>query len=117
MILAGGLGSSAYVRDAMQKQMIVQTHRSAQRLVVVPCTEPQLVVVKGLLMDRQQRMQTGSKPILSKRIARASYGVVTKHPYDAQTHHAEDWEYDEHDTKKKWATKQIEWLIRKVKTK
>ena len=114
MILAGGLGSSAYVRDSLQQQMMKYAHPNARQIVIIPCTEPQLVVVRGLLLDHQQRMQTGSISVLAKRIARASYSVIIKVPFSSQLHYNEDVQPEPFDPKQKWAIRQIKWLIRKV---
>ncbi|EEU42885.1 uncharacterized protein NECHADRAFT_63182 [Fusarium vanettenii 77-13-4] len=113
MVLAGGLGSSAYVRDAIQQQLVGYPHPNARHVIVVPCQEPQLCVVRGLLLDQQQRFQTGSLPVLATRVARSSYGMVVMEPYDPAVHFDEDVKTDKYDPKIKWARSQIEWLIRK----
>ncbi|KAF7554297.1 hypothetical protein G7Z17_g3034 [Cylindrodendrum hubeiense] len=113
MILAGGLGSSAYVRETIQEQLMVINHPNARQVVVIPCNEPQLVVVRGLLLDQQQKLETGNMAVLASRIARASYGVVIREPYSPATHFDEDIAEDRFNGKKKWALNQIQWLIRK----
>ncbi|RTE84560.1 hypothetical protein BHE90_000855 [Fusarium euwallaceae] len=113
MVLAGGLGSSAYVRDTIQQQLVGYPHPNARHAIVVPCQEPQLCVVRGLLLDQQQRFQTGSLPVLATRVARSSYGMVVMEPYDPAVHFDEDVKTDKYDPKIKWARSQIEWLIRK----
>lgn len=115
MVLAGGLGSSAYVREAIQQQLVGYPHPNARHVIVVPCQEPQLCVVRGLLLDQQQRFQTGSLPVLATRVARSSYGMVVMEPYDPAVHFDEDIKTDKYDPKIKWARSQIEWLIRKVR--
>lgn len=114
MILAGGLGSSAYVREMIQQQLSHYGHPNARQVVVVPCQEPQLIVVRGLLLDRQQRAETGNT-ILSTRIARMSYGVVVQELYNPEVHFDEDVRQDPFQPKEKWAINQIQWLIRKVR--
>lgn len=114
MILAGGLGSSAYVRDTIENHLLHLHHPNARRMTVIPCQEPQLVVVRGLLLDRQQRMETGNREVLESRIARMSYGVVVQEPYNPTVHLDEDVRQDPYDSKKKWAVNQIQWLIYKV---
>ncbi|KAH6871409.1 hypothetical protein B0T10DRAFT_260960 [Thelonectria olida] len=111
MILAGGLGSSAYVRETIQQQLIGYKHTNARHVVVIPCQEPQLVVVRGLLLDHQQRIESGNKAVLATRIARASYGVVIQERYNPALHFDEDVERDPFDGKQKWAINQIQWLI------
>lgn len=81
---------------------------------MIPCPDPQLVVVRGLLLDQQQKMQTGSLSVLATRVARASYGVVVKELYSADRHFDEEMQQDPFNTKKTWAINQIQWLIKKV---
>jgi hypothetical protein len=83
MVLSGGLGSSTYVRDCLQQRFMNFPHPNAHRVAILPCQDPQLVVVRGLLLDRQQKMETGNLSVLSTRIARASYGVVVQEVYTA----------------------------------
>ncbi|CAG9951202.1 unnamed protein product [Clonostachys rosea f. rosea IK726] len=112
MILAGGLGSSVYVRRKIQEYLMSCNHPNANQVVVIPCQEPQLVVIRGLLLDQQQKLETGSH-VLKTRIARASYGVLVKVPYSAALHASEDTEVDRFDRDRTWALRQIHWLIRK----
>lgn len=114
MVLSGGLGSSAYVRDQLQQRFLTYPHPNANRVAVIPCNDPQLVVVRGLLLDRQQRWQTNStKSILASRIARASYGVIVRQMYTPSRHFGEDIRTDAFDKSKRWAINQIQWLIKK----
>jgi len=76
--------------------------------------EPQLVVVKGLLLDRMQRLESGSVPVIVSRIARSSYGVVCKAKYDPNIHLNENVVIDPLDGEK-YAMGMIDWLIRKVR--
>jgi len=114
MVLSGGLGSSAYVRDQLQQRFLSYPHPNASRVAVIPCSDPQLVVVRGLLLDRQQRWQTGgTTSVLATRVARASYGVIVRQVYSSDLHFGEDVQADTFDKKKRWAINQIQWLIRK----
>ncbi|KAK4163210.1 hypothetical protein QBC43DRAFT_68290 [Cladorrhinum sp. PSN259] len=114
MILSGGLGSSAYVRDRLQQRFLSFPHPNASNVAVIPCNDPQLVVVRGLLLDRQQKWQTGgTTSVLATRIARASYGVVVQEIYSPAHHFNEDIVTDPFDSSQKWAVNQIQWLIRK----
>lgn len=116
MILSGGLGSSAYVRERLQQQFSNYPHSNASQIAVIPCHDPQLVVVRGLLLDHQQKMETGNLSVLATRIARASYGVIVQEIYSPAVHFNEDVQEDQFDSKQKWAVNQIQWLIRKVCT-
>lgn len=114
MVLSGGLGSSAYVRDQLQQRFLSFPHPNARRVAVIPCNDPQLVVVRGLLLDRQQRWLTNNtKSILASRMARTSYGVVVQRTYSPEVHVGEEVRVDKYDNKKKWAVNQIQWLIKK----
>ncbi|KAH7115505.1 hypothetical protein B0J13DRAFT_514682 [Dactylonectria estremocensis] len=113
MILAGGLGSSAYVRDTIRQQLSDYNHPNARQIIIIPCQDPQLVVVRGLLFNQQQKMETGDMAVLATRIARASYGVVVREPYQPAIHFDEDVRHDVFIPNQKWAINQIQWLIRK----
>ncbi|OHE98654.1 hypothetical protein CORC01_06105 [Colletotrichum orchidophilum] len=113
MVLSGGLGSSAYVRDRLQQQFTSYPHRNANQIAVIPCQDPQLVVVRGLLLDHQQKMESGNLPVLATRIARASYGIIVQEIYSPAKHFNEDIVNDLFEQKQKWAINQIEWLIQK----
>jgi hypothetical protein len=114
MVLSGGLGSSAYVRERLQQNCMNICHPNAPQVAVIPCQDPQLVVVRGLLLDRQQKMETGCVSVLASRVARASYGVVVQEIYSHQHHFNEDVRRDAFNSGQMWAVNQIQWLIRKV---
>lgn len=114
VILSGGLGSSAYVRQSIQQQLTSFPHPNAAQAVVVPCQDPQLVVVRGLLLDHQQQLESGQLSVLATRVARASYGVRVRQVYSPAQHFNEDVIRDPFDSKKLWAVNQIQWMIRKV---
>ncbi|KAJ6438718.1 Hsp70 family chaperone [Purpureocillium lavendulum] len=115
IILSGGLGSSAYIRQRIERQLrgFPHPHPNAAHAAVVPCQDPQLVVVRGLLLDHQQKMETGNLSVLATRVARASYGVVVRDVYSPALHFNEDVIEDPFDSKQRWAVNQIQWLIRK----
>ncbi|KAF5239903.1 hypothetical protein FAUST_4672 [Fusarium austroamericanum] len=70
-------------------------------------------VKTGLLEDQKQRRETGNKPVLATYIARMSYGIVIREPYNPMRHVGEQLETDEFDSAQRWAVNQIEWFIRK----
>ncbi|KID83298.1 Hsp70 family chaperone [Metarhizium guizhouense ARSEF 977] len=113
VILSGGLGSSAYVRQSIQQYLTSFPHPNAAHAVVVPCQDPQLVVVRGLLLDHQQNLESGQLSVLATRVARASYGVRVRQVYSPAQHFNEDVIRDTFDSKKLWAVNQIQWMIRK----
>ena len=107
LVLSGGLGGSPYVKTQLEAKY-AQT-----RISIVRSQEPRLSVVKGLVMDRKQRLVSGTAA-LKTRIARASYGVLCRQLYDPNYHIGADVDYDVYNKSQKWALNQIEWLIRKV---
>ncbi|KAI1409476.1 hypothetical protein F5Y13DRAFT_169905 [Hypoxylon sp. FL1857] len=112
LILSGGLGSSKYVRDRIQHEMMTSHHPYAQQTKVLQAPDPQLVVVKGLLLDRLQQLDSGLAPVIVSRVARASYGVVCKTKYNPAIHSNEEIKTDSYDGEQ-YAMGQIDWLIRK----
>lgn len=81
---------------------------------IVPCSDPQLVVVRGLLLDRQQRME-GRGRVLVHTKARSSYGVVVRQLYDPSRHFGEEVQQDRFQPDQMYAINQIEWIIKKVR--
>jgi hypothetical protein len=115
MILSGGLGSSAYVRDRLRHELIFNPHPGARHIKILQAPDPQLVVVKGLLLDRMQKLESGNTTaVLTKRRARASYGVSCKIRFNPATHSGEHLERDPLDGIV-YALSQIDWLIKKVR--
>ncbi|KAH6966573.1 hypothetical protein EDB82DRAFT_548480 [Fusarium venenatum] len=116
VILSGGLGSSAYVREALQEHLTKLQHSNARNIIVIPSQDPQLVVARGVLENKRQRMESGNKSVLSSWIARASYGVIVQEVYMPAQHFDEDIRQDPWNPDVKWATNQIQWLIKKGDT-
>lgn len=114
LILSGGLGSSAYVRERLQEELAQNPHPSATQIKIVQAPDPQLVVVKGLLLDRLQKLESGNRPVISTRKARASYGVMCKMKYSPEIHFQEELSTDPLDGQT-YAMSQIDWLIKKVR--
>ncbi|KAF4625520.1 hypothetical protein G7Y89_g12649 [Cudoniella acicularis] len=105
LILSGGLGGSDYVKTRLEGRY------GSTDMSIVRSQEPRLSVVKGLVMDRKQKLILGTAALKS-RIARASYGVACRQIYDPIRHPGATIEYDAY-TKKRWAINQIDWLIKK----
>jgi len=106
-VLSGGLGGSPYVKTQLEQKY------SSTNITIIRSQEPKLSVVKGLVMDRKQRLVSG-RAALKTRIARASYGVLCRQLYNPNIHVNADVEYDFYIKKQKWAINQIDWLIKKV---
>ncbi|KAJ4209414.1 hypothetical protein NW767_001321 [Fusarium falciforme] len=113
IILSGGLGSSAYVREMLQQHLTSLQHPNARNIIVIPSQEPQLAVARGVLENKRQMMEPGNKSVLSNWIARASYGVIVQEAYSPAKHFDEDVRVDPFERGKKWAINQIQWLIKK----
>jgi hypothetical protein len=73
----------------------------------------QLAVVHGLVLNRIQELSYRQE-VFRKRCCRASYGVLVKELYDVTKHVGEEFEISPYD-KKKWAIKQVDWLIKQVR--
>ncbi|RGP76302.1 hsp70 family chaperone [Fusarium longipes] len=114
MILSGGLGSSAYVQKRIREHLNGFSHPAARNCRLIPSRFPQTTVVRGLLKDHKQRIETANRPVMATYIARASYGVVVREPYDPSRHFNEEIEYDDNIHHERWAINQIQWVIRKV---
>lgn len=115
-MLSGGLGSNKYVQNKLQAHFENSGHPNAGHVAILCAQEPQLVVVRGLLEDRKQRMETGNMSVLASRIARVSYGVVVKQVYSPIHHFDAEVQEDQFDKTTKFALNQIQWLIRKGDT-
>ncbi|KAK1829523.1 hypothetical protein QBC39DRAFT_356326 [Podospora conica] len=105
IILSGGLGSSWYTLQRLEKYVEQSKRQSLKGTQIQMCAEPQLVVVKGLLLDHTDR-------ILRTRIARASYGVVIKERYSPKRHFEQPEEKEDCD-EKLYVTGQIKWIIKR----
>jgi hypothetical protein len=68
--------------------------------------------MKGLVIDRIQRMQTGD-PVLRVRRCRVSYGILASVPFDPEAHEEEE-HYTNPFTGQKLALNIIKWIIKKV---
>lgn len=72
----------------------------------------QLAVMKGLVIDRLRKIETG-QPVLRIRRARVSYGILSAVPYDPKIHDGEDIVTDPVDGRQ-YANNMIKWIIKKV---
>ncbi|EMC95983.1 hypothetical protein BAUCODRAFT_157339 [Baudoinia panamericana UAMH 10762] len=113
LVLSGGLGSSPYVRKALEKRFASGGgggHTNAEGLGIITAEEPQLAVVKGLVLARVQPLISGID-ILDERRCPLSYGVLCRERYDPKKHQGAPVTID-HIDGKRWAEKQIHWLIK-----
>jgi hypothetical protein len=84
-VLSGGLGNSAYVQSRLRERYSSGNapFPNTRSLQVRVAPEPQLVVCKGIVADRVQKLKSG-KSVLGWRCSRASYGTLCKEPYNPQ---------------------------------
>jgi len=84
-VLSGGLGNSAYVYRRLQDRYSFGNapFQNARALQVKVAPEPQLVVCKGIVADRVQKLKTGTS-VLNWRCCRASYGTLAKVAFNPQ---------------------------------
>ncbi|KAF2691612.1 hypothetical protein K458DRAFT_438019 [Lentithecium fluviatile CBS 122367] len=83
MVLSGGLGNSAYVRDQLRIRYGRgnSPHFNARNLQIRVAPDPQLVVCKGIVADRVQKLKSGQS-VLGWRCCRSSYGLLCKVKHD-----------------------------------
>lgn len=83
MVLSGGLGNSAYVRDQLHNRYAHGNapHINACSLQIRVAPDPQLVVCKGNVADRVQKLKSGQS-VLGWRCCRSSYGLRCKVKHD-----------------------------------
>lgn len=83
IVLSGGLGNSAYVRDQLRLRYLngKASQPNTRNLSIRVAPEPQLVVCKGNVADRIQKLKSG-QPVLGLRCCRSSYGMLCKVKYN-----------------------------------
>lgn len=115
LVLSGGLGNSAYVRDSVRNRFAFgnSNHGNARNIQIRVAPDPQLVVCKGNVADRIQKLKSGQS-VLGWRCCRASYGTLCKVAYDPQNraHIGLKTEIDAYDGKL-YVMDYIDWLIKK----
>lgn len=107
IFLAGGLGSSKYVQNELVKHFL---GRLRVRFAPEPADLP-LAVCKGLVIDRLQNFSS-LLPVIPMRSSNASYGILCKERYSSKKHPGQSPSRNPLDGKK-YAGKQIDWLVRK----
>jgi hypothetical protein len=132
LVLSGGLGGSQYVKAELEKHYFANRPPHSPNMLIVKSNEPRLAVVKGLVIDRRQKLVSGAATLQtrmyvysnspmgythSRHRARASYGVLCREPYDPDIHIGAKTEPDPFNKKLKWALMQIDWLVKKVRIK
>ena len=115
IVLSGGLGSSKYIERSLRHEYCtgISGQRNANNLEILTAAEPQLAVVKGLVMDRSQALHRGVV-VYTGKCCRVSYGAICRLPYDSRLHYGEPTIRDQF-TKELWVEDQIDWLIREVR--
>jgi hypothetical protein len=87
---------------------------NARDMTVLLADMPQLVVVHGLVMARIQKAKIGVS-VFSKKCCPISVGILCRKEYSEKEHQGEDVGLDPFD-KKRWAERQIQWIIKQVST-
>ncbi|RPB07623.1 actin-like ATPase domain-containing protein [Morchella conica CCBAS932] len=105
IFLAGGLGSSQYL-----KQRIEDAFRSDSIRVIQP-TDTASATVLGCIRDQVRDLQGHTTTVESRRCP-AHYGILVSHAFDSNIHDPADFHKDEH-TGKAVARNQVEWFARK----
>lgn len=116
MVLSGGLGNSAYVRDQLRIRYGRgnSSHFNARNLQIRVAPDPQLVVCKGIVADRVQKLKSGQS-VLGWRCCRSSYGLLCKVKHDPNNpaHHGLNTSRDPLDGQL-YITDYIDWFIKQV---
>jgi hypothetical protein len=60
LVLSGGLGGSSYVKTQLEQKY------SSTNITIIRSQEPRLSVVKGLVMDRKQRLVSGAAALKTR---------------------------------------------------
>ncbi|CAN9174497.1 unnamed protein product [Alternaria alternata] len=118
LVLSGGLGNSAYVQHCLRSRYASGNtpHSNAHNMQIRIAPDPQLVVCKGNVADRVQKLKTGQS-VLGWRCSRASYGTMCKilyDPYDP-AHQGSKTEVDPLD-KKTYIMNCIDWFIKQIES-
>jgi hypothetical protein len=114
-VLSGGLGSSPYLQKKLRARYGVRVSNApanASDMKILLADEPQLAVVHGLLMARTQLAKIGIN-VYARKCCPISLGVLCREEYDQAKHQGEQVTMDPFD-KKRWAERQIRWIIKKV---
>ncbi|KAF1831720.1 hypothetical protein BDW02DRAFT_504623 [Decorospora gaudefroyi] len=116
MVLSGGLGNSVYVRDQLRNRYAngnARKHSNAFNLQIRVAPDPQLVVCKGNVADRVEKLKSGQS-VLGWRCCRSSYGLLCKVKHDPRNpaHHGLNTQRDALDGQM-YVTDYIDWFIKK----
>jgi molecular chaperone DnaK (HSP70) len=118
LVLSGGLGNSAYVQTCLHNRYALgnTSHSNASGMQIRVAPDPQLVVCKGNVADRVEKLNTGQS-VLGWRCCRASYGVICKILHDPENpqHFGLRTERDALDGKL-YVVDCIDWFIKQVGT-
>jgi molecular chaperone DnaK (HSP70) len=116
LVLSGGLGNSAYVQTCLHNRYALAntSHSNASGMQIRVAPDPQLVVCKGNVADRVQKLRSGQS-VLGWRCCRASYGVICKvlHNPENPQHFGLRTERDALDGKL-YVMDCIDWFIKQV---
>jgi hypothetical protein len=85
---------------------------NARNMRVLLADLPQLAVVHGLVMARIQTAKLGVS-VYARKCCPISLGILCRKEYNEKEHQGEDVALDPFD-KRRWAERQIEWIIKKV---
>ncbi|KAF2156898.1 actin-like ATPase domain-containing protein [Myriangium duriaei CBS 260.36] len=118
IILSGGLGSSPYFYEELQKRYqkgIGFSSPVTSSIRMMKVLEPQLAVVRGLVRGRTQQLAATASErgdVFRLRRCRNSFGVVIRAPYDATMHSQIPCTIDPKD-QSRWAEDLVDWFIKR----
>jgi hypothetical protein len=117
MILSGGLGSSKYVMDKIQRRYCsTQSNSRYHGMELLQAAQPQTVVCQGLVIDEMSTIHNKTKP-LQNWISHRSYGIVGIKEFDRKIHLERDRIRGDDvldRTGNSYVDNQITWVVDKV---
>jgi hypothetical protein len=66
LVLSGGLGGSEYVKTEIQKHYLANRPPNGPNMLILKSQDPRLAVVKGLVIDRRQKLISGAATLKTR---------------------------------------------------
>lgn len=89
--MSGGLGGSQYVKTKIEEYFHRNPRQIAHRIRILKSQEPRLSVVKGLVIDRRQRIKVGSATLKTRVFVSQTFRIL----YDGNTNTIKNTEQEQ----------------------
>ena len=66
LVLSGGLGGSQYVKTEIHTHYLANRPANGPNMLILMSHEPRLAVVKGLVIDRRQKLVSGAAALKTR---------------------------------------------------